>query len=62
MRYQRRIYGQIIDLWVYTHEVRLEISRPGAPTDNAHIESCNGTLRDEFLNVNWLISVMEARL
>lgn len=43
---------QIIDLWAYTHKVRLDFSRPGTPTDNAHIESFNGTLRDEFLNVN----------
>lgn len=53
--------GQIVDLWAYTHKVRLDFSRPGTPTDNAHVESFNGTLRDEFLNVNWFNSVMEAR-
>jgi putative transposase len=53
--------GQIVDLWAYTHKVRLDFSRPGTPTDNAHIESFNGTLRDEFLNVNWFSTVAEAR-
>ncbi len=53
--------GQILDLWACTHKVGLDFSRPRTPTDNADIESFNGTLRDEFLNVNWLSSVMEAR-
>ncbi|MCA8892140.1 MAG: transposase [Hyphomonas sp.] len=39
----------------------LDFSRPGTPTDNAHIESFNGTLRDEFLNVNWFASLGEAQ-
>ena len=29
--------------------------------DNAIIESFNGTLRDECLNVNWFLSVDDAR-
>jgi transposase InsO family protein len=31
--------------------VALDFTRPGKPTDNGHIESFNGRLRDEFLNV-----------
>lgn len=53
--------GRIVDLWAYTHKVRLDFSRPGTPTDNAHIESFNGTLRDEFLNTNWFSSIAEAK-
>ena len=53
--------GQIVDLWAYTHKVKMDFSRPGTPTDNAHIESFNGTLRDEFLNVNWFQSIGEAK-
>lgn len=53
--------GQIVDLWAYTHKVSMDFSRPGTPTDNAHIESFNGTLRDEFLNVNWFQSIDEAK-
>ena len=53
--------GQIVDLWAYHHKVRMDFSRPGTPTDNAHIESFNGSFRDECLNVNWFASVAEAR-
>jgi putative transposase len=53
--------GQIVDLWAYSHKVKMDFSRPGTPTDNAHIESFNGTLRDEFLNVNWFQSIDEAK-
>jgi len=30
-----------------------EFSRPGKPTDNAYIESFNGSLREECLNARW---------
>jgi putative transposase len=53
--------GEIVDLWAHTHKVSVDFSRPGTPTDTAHIESFNGTLRDEFLNVNWFSSVAETR-
>ena len=53
--------GQIVDLWAYHHKVRMDFSRPGTPTDNAHIESFNGSLRDECLNVNWFASVADAK-
>jgi len=33
----------------------------GTPTDNAHIESFNGSLRDECLNINWFASLAEAK-
>lgn len=39
--------SQILDLWAYQHQVKLDCSRPGKPTDNAYIESYNGTLRRE---------------
>lgn len=53
--------GRIVDLWAYHHGVRLDFSRPGTPTDNAYIESFNGSFRDECLNVHWFRSVAEAR-
>jgi putative transposase len=40
---------------------RVMIGIWATPTDNAHIESFNGTLRDEFLNVNWFQSINEAK-
>jgi len=50
-----------LDLWAYENEVTLDFSRPGKPTDNAHIESFNGSFRDECLNVNWFLSLQDAR-
>ncbi len=53
--------GRIFDLWAYHHGVRIDFSRPGKPTDNCFIESFNGSLRDECLNVHWFESMEEAR-
>ena len=36
-------------------------SRPGKPTDNAFIESFNGSFRDECLNAHWFLSLMDAK-
>ena len=32
-----------LDLWAYQHDVTLDFSWPGKPTENAFIESFNGT-------------------
>ena len=32
-----------LDLWAYLHDVTLDFSWPGKPTENAFIESFNGT-------------------
>jgi len=37
--------SQAMDLWAYRNGVRIDFSRPGKPTDNAFVESFNGTLR-----------------
>ena len=50
-----------LDIWAYLNNVQLEYSRPGKPTDNAHIESFNGSFRDECLNVNWFMSLDDAK-
>lgn len=34
-----------LDLWAYQRDAILGFSRPGEPTDNAYIESFNGTFR-----------------
>jgi len=39
----------------------LTYSGPGKPVDNTYIESFNGRLRDECLNVNWFLSLDHAR-
>lgn len=53
--------GRLMDMWAYHHGVRLDFSRPGKPTDNSFVETFNGSLRDECLNVNWLASLVEAQ-
>ncbi len=53
--------SQVMDLWAYHHKVEIAFSRPGKPTGNAFVESFNGTLRDECLNVHWFTSLADAR-
>jgi putative transposase len=43
------------------HGVRLQFIRPGRPVENAHIESFNGRLREEWLNQHAFISLDNAR-
>ena len=53
--------SKALDRWAYQNKVALDFSRPGKPTDNAFIESFNGSFRDECLNVNWFLSLEDAR-
>ena len=53
--------SKALDKWVYEHDVELDFSRPGKPTDNAFIERFNVSLRDECLNINWFLSIEDAR-
>jgi putative transposase len=43
--------SQSVDLWAYHNKAHIDFSRPGKPTDNAYVESFNGTLRAECLDV-----------
>ena len=42
--------SKALDLWVWLNGVTLDFSRLGKPTDNAFIESINGSFRAECLN------------
>ncbi len=53
--------SKVMDEWAHRHQVKLEFSRPGKPTDNAFIESFNGRLRQECLNQNWFITLDDAK-
>jgi transposase InsO family protein len=46
--------SQAMDLWAYQKGVRIAFSRPGKPTDNAFVESFNGTFRAECLDATSL--------
>lgn len=53
--------GRLMDMWAYHHGTRIDFSRPGKPTDNAFIETFNGSLRDECLNMHWFASIDHAK-
>jgi putative transposase len=53
--------GRLFDLWAYHHGVRIDFSRPGKPTDNCFVETFNGSLRDECLNVHWFETLDDAK-
>jgi len=52
--------SKALDLWAYEQGVTLDFCRPGRPQDNAHIESFNGSFRDECLNAHWFPSLEDA--
>lgn len=52
---------RVLDKWAYEHGVTMDFSRPGKPTDNPFIESFNGSLRDECLNIHWFLSLEDAQ-
>jgi putative transposase len=50
-----------LDIWAFTHHVKLQFIEPGKPTQNAYIESFNGKFRDECLNANWFQNLDHAK-
>ncbi len=52
--------SQAMDLWAYQNGMKIDFSRPGKPTDNAFVESFNGTFRAECLNAHWFGTLAEA--
>ena len=48
--------GRALEAWVMANGVQLCFIRPGRPVENGFIESFNGRLRDECLNVEWFSS------
>ena len=53
--------SKALDAWAFENGIALHFIRPGKPTENGHIESFNGRLRDECLNVNWFIDLADAK-
>lgn len=47
--------------WAQEHGICLDNTRPGKPTDNAHIESFNGKFREECLNQHIFTSLNDAK-
>lgn len=53
--------GEALDEWAYANGVLRDFIDPGKPTQNAFIESFNGTFREECLNENWFVSLTDAQ-
>ena len=53
--------SKALDKWADENNAVFDFSRPGKPTDNAFIESFNGSCRDECLNSHWFLSLEDAR-
>jgi putative transposase len=53
--------SKALEAWAFSRGVQLDFTRPGKPTDNSHIESFNGRLRDECLNVHQFLSLPDAQ-
>ena len=47
--------------WGADWKLELAYIQPGKPVQNAHVESFNGKLRDECLNVSWFRNLWQAR-
>jgi putative transposase len=53
--------GRAMDGWAHQAGVKLDFIRPGRPVQNGFIESFNGRLRDECLNAEIFLNLMDAR-
>lgn len=50
-----------LDEWAFNRGVKIQFIAPGKPIENAFIESYNGRMREECLNVHWFMSMNSAR-
>lgn len=55
------VASKAMDHWAYSTGVHLDFIRPGRPVENGYIESFNGRLRDECLNIEEFFSLADAR-
>lgn len=53
--------SRAFDAWAYARGVKIDYIQPGKPMQNGFIESFNGSLRDECLNLYWFLSLRDAR-
>jgi len=47
--------------WALEWKIELRHIQPGKPTQNAHVESFHGRLREECLRVSWFTNLLDAR-
>ena len=61
MYYGTEFASKAMDVWAYQYRVQLDFIRPGKPVENSYIESFNGRLRDECLNVEVFFTLADVR-
>jgi transposase InsO family protein len=61
MYYGTEFARKAMDVWAYQYRVQLDFIRPGKPVENGYIESFNGRLRDECLNVEVFFTLADVR-
>lgn len=54
--------SKALDQWSHARGIIQHFNRPGKPVENAYIESFNGRVRDECLNLHWFQTLPQARL
>jgi putative transposase len=52
--------GRAMLSWAHQRGIILAYIRPGKPIENAFVESFNGKLRDECLNLHWFLTLADA--
>ena len=53
--------SKALHAWAYRHSVKLHFIDPGKPVQNAFIESFNGTCRNDCLNQELFIDIVDAK-
>src|ERR1700745_626392 len=53
--------NRLFRAWALEWKIELRHIQPGKPTQNAHVESFHGRLRDEWLRVSWFTNLFHAR-
>ena len=53
--------SRVLDEWAYERGIALDFIQPGKPIQNPYVESFNGKMRDECLNVHWFADLDVAR-
>jgi methionyl-tRNA formyltransferase len=53
--------SRALDHWAYWNQVKLDFSRPGKPTDNAHVEAFHASLRRECLSQHCFVDLQDAQ-
>lgn len=53
--------GKAMEVWSHQTGVKLDFIRPGRPVENGFVESFNGRLRDECLNVEVFLDATDAQ-